>query len=83
MSIKMFQCSPKFSVSECCNYSHSDICTMFSSDMINPSALYRCYASFTRNSDTLYRKLLIYFLIKLDVFITIEAHAHKHIGSAL
>jgi hypothetical protein len=42
MSTKIFECSPKFSLYECCHYSRSDIRrTMFSSHRINPNAVYR------------------------------------------
>jgi hypothetical protein len=78
MSIRIFKYSPKFSLSECCHYSRYDICAMFSAHNIPPDVLYRCYASCTSNPDTLYRKLLIPFRIKLVIFLTIKTHTHTH-----
>jgi hypothetical protein len=60
--------------SECCHFSLHDICALFSSHRITPDALQRCYTSCTRDSDKLYRKLLISFLIELDIFVTINTH---------
>jgi hypothetical protein len=74
------------SFSECCHYSRHNICVLFSSHRITPDALYRRYALFTRDSDKLYRKLLIYFMIELDIFVTINTHTHTHthtLGHAL
>jgi hypothetical protein len=68
MSIKMFKCSPKFSPYEYCKYCRNNICTMLSAHWITPDAVYQCYSSFTRNSDTLYNKLFIHFLIKFSPF---------------
>jgi hypothetical protein len=39
MPIKIFKCSPKFSLSECCHYSSYDICTLFSAQRITLDAL--------------------------------------------
>jgi hypothetical protein len=84
MSIKIFNCSPTFFPSECCHDSCYDICNLFIAQSITPDALYRCYASRTRNVDNVYRKLLIPFPIKLEIFVTINtrartrAHAHTH-----
>jgi hypothetical protein len=64
--------------SECCHYSRHYICALFSSHRITPYALYRCYASFARDSDNLYRKLLISFLTEHDIFVTINTHTHTH-----
>jgi hypothetical protein len=75
MSIKIFKCSPKFSLFKCCHYSSYDICV---AHRITPDALYRCYASCPRNSDTLHRKLFIPFLVKLDIFVTIKTHIFGH-----
>jgi hypothetical protein len=44
---------------ECCHYSRYDICAVFSAHRKTQVALYRCYTFCTRNSDTLYRQLLI------------------------
>jgi hypothetical protein len=66
MSIKIVNVSPKFSPSEYCNYCRNNIYTMFSAHRITPDALYRCHASFTRNSDAFYSELFIPFLIKFD-----------------
>jgi hypothetical protein len=78
MSIKIFKCSPKHSLSEYCNYCRNNVCTMFSAHMITPDALYRCYSSFTSNSDILYCQFFIPFLIKFDFFVTINTHTHTH-----
>jgi hypothetical protein len=74
MSIKIFKCSPTFSLSEYFNYCRSNICTMFSTHRITPDAIYRCYSSFNRNSDILYSKLFISFLIQFDFFVAINTH---------
>jgi hypothetical protein len=74
MSIKIFKCSPKFSLHEYCNYCRNSIYNMFSAHRITPDALYRYYSSFTRNSDTFYSKLFIPFLIKFYFFVTIKTH---------
>jgi hypothetical protein len=58
MCIKIFKYSPKFSLSDCCDYSRYDICAMYSAHRITPDALYRCYASCPTNSDTLYKKII-------------------------
>jgi hypothetical protein len=74
MSITIFKCSPKFSLSEYCNFCRNNTCKISSSHRITPDALYRCYSSFTRNYDTLYSELFIPFLIKFDFFVTINTH---------
>jgi hypothetical protein len=63
---------------ECCHYSRHDIFALLSVHRITPDALYRCYAPFTRDSDKLYRKLLISFLTELGIFVTINTHTHTH-----
>jgi hypothetical protein len=40
MSIKIFKCSPKLSLSEYCNYCHNNTCKIFSTHRITPVALY-------------------------------------------
>jgi hypothetical protein len=67
MSIKMFKCSPKFSLSEYCNYYRNNTCKFFSAHRKTPM-LTRCYLSFISNSDALYSELFIPFLIKFDFF---------------
>jgi hypothetical protein len=47
--------------------------------MITPDALYGCHAFCTRNSDTLFRKFLIPFLIKRDTFVTTNTLTFMHI----
>jgi hypothetical protein len=64
----------KFSLSECYHYSRYDICAMFNTHRIYPDALNGCYASYTRNSDTLGTKLLIRLVIKLDTIVIILTH---------
>jgi hypothetical protein len=61
----------KFSLSECYHYSRYDICAMFNTQRIFTDVLNGCYASYTRNSDTLDTKLLIRLLIKLDTIVII------------
>jgi hypothetical protein len=78
MSIKIFRCPPKFSVSDCRHYSRYDTYVMYSAHRITPDALYQCYASCPRNSDTFYRELLIRFLINLDIFVTNKTHTFIH-----
>jgi hypothetical protein len=75
MSIKIFKRIPKCSLSERYHYSRYDICAIFSAHRICPDALYRCYASYTRNSDKSDTKLLIPYLIKLYIFVTIKTVA--------
>jgi hypothetical protein len=88
MSIKIFKGFPKFSLSECCHYSRYIICAMFSAHRITPVALYGYYTSSTRNTDTLYRKFFIPFLIKCDIFVKhthtrarARTHTHIYIGA--
>jgi hypothetical protein len=47
---------------------------MFNTQRIYPDALNGCYASYSRNSDTLDTKLLIRLVIKLDTIVIILTH---------
>jgi hypothetical protein len=56
---KIFNCSPKCSLSECYHYRSYEMFAIFSGHEISPDVLYRRYASYITNSDILYTKLLI------------------------
>jgi hypothetical protein len=56
---KIVNCSPKYSLSECCHYSRYEMFSIFSEHGMSPDALYRRYTSYTTNSYTLDTKLLV------------------------
>jgi hypothetical protein len=53
------------------HYSRYDIFAMFNTQRIYTDALNGCYASYTRNSDTLDTKLLVRLVIKFDTIVII------------